>query len=95
MVTFRNRGSLSPALPTAQETSVVALRPDTYEQAREYATGWDVYISNVSEGNGSRNRRAMRTQRLWGFARNGTKSVVRHDMGNAVGRRNRDEAIKD
>ena len=43
MVTFRNRGSVCPALPEESEVGVAPLRTSTYEQAREAAPGWDVY----------------------------------------------------
>ncbi len=43
-VVFRNRGSVSPSLPAEPDVTVAALRPDTYEQARGYAQGWDVYF---------------------------------------------------
>jgi plasmid replication initiation protein len=42
-VIFKNRGNFSLPLPTVQDTNVVSLKPDTYEHAREYAPGWDIY----------------------------------------------------
>lgn len=43
-VVFSNRGSVSPTLPAEPDMTVAALKPDTYEQARGYAPGWDVYF---------------------------------------------------
>jgi plasmid replication initiation protein len=43
-VVFKSRGSVSPALPGEPEMSVAALRPETYDNARALAPGWDVYV---------------------------------------------------
>jgi plasmid replication initiation protein len=43
-VIFRNRGSVSPALPDEAGVSVAALRPETYEKAKALAPGWDIYF---------------------------------------------------
>jgi plasmid replication initiation protein len=42
-VVFRNRGTLSPALPAATDVPVPPLRTETYERAKAAAPGWDVY----------------------------------------------------
>lgn len=50
-VIFENRGSLSPALPEDQSLCVSQLRTDTYERAKTFAPGWDVYhIENEWRG---------------------------------------------
>ena len=41
MVTFRNRGSMSAALPTAIWST--PLDPDGYHEARLVAPGWDIH----------------------------------------------------
>ncbi|NCA72537.1 MAG: plasmid replication initiator, partial [Sphingobacteriia bacterium] len=43
IVTFRNRGSVCPALSVDSGASVAHLKPDTYERAKASAPGWDVY----------------------------------------------------
>jgi hypothetical protein len=40
MVTFRNRGTMTAALPSSWEGG---LDPEAYNDAREAAPGWDVY----------------------------------------------------
>ena len=42
-VIFTNRGSISPAPPSEDEIQASPLKPDTYEQARKVAPGWDIY----------------------------------------------------
>lgn len=43
MVTFRNRGTVSPAPPESEPLEVPGLRPQTYEDAKALAPGWDIY----------------------------------------------------
>lgn len=42
-VIFKNRGSVSPTLPAETGTIFSPLKTDTYEQAKKFAPGWDVY----------------------------------------------------
>ena len=42
-VIFRNRGSVSPARPAETGAIVSLLKTATYEQAKKFAPGWDVY----------------------------------------------------
>jgi len=42
-VVFENRGSLSPALPAEPDLFGWKLLPETYEKAKAFAPGWDVY----------------------------------------------------
>lgn len=46
MVVFRNRGSVAEPLAESSDSGVTAaaLSPETYEQARNAAPGWDVYM---------------------------------------------------
>lgn len=42
-VIFKNRGRVSPPPPLQDNVHPLPLKPDTYEQAKEIAPGWDVY----------------------------------------------------
>ena len=42
-VTFRNRGTVCPTTPDAGGPDVPGLHPQTYEEAKRLAPGWDIY----------------------------------------------------
>lgn len=43
IVVFRNRGTMDTVAGESSQASLVFLKPETYEHARQAAPGWDVY----------------------------------------------------
>ncbi|WP_206245853.1 replication initiator protein A [Novosphingobium terrae] len=43
-VVFRNRGTMMEPEPASDLTVIPALKPSTYQAAREAAQGWDIYV---------------------------------------------------